>query len=160
MIRTPTSLALALAAALAACTPAPAPPADTSEADAAAIRTASDEWIAAYNAADADALGRSYDEDVIMLAPDRQPLMGPEAIIQRHREFFEEFSATQSSTVDEVAVFGDVAFARGTWTTRQTPKVGGAEQVRSGKWMELYRRQADGSWKTWRWMWTEDRSGE
>jgi ketosteroid isomerase-like protein len=149
MIRTPTSLALALAAAVAACTPAPAPTADTAEADAAAIRTVSADWIAAYNAADAD---------VIMLAPDRQPLMGPEAVVQRHREFFDEFSATQTSTVDEVTVFGDVAFARGTWNTRQTPKAGGAEQVRNGKWMELYRRQPDGSWKTWRWMWTEDRS--
>jgi uncharacterized protein (TIGR02246 family) len=159
MIRTPMSLALALAAAVAACTPAPAPTADTSEADAAAIRTMSADWIAAYNAADADALGRLYDEDVIMLAPDRAPLMGPEALVQRHREFFDEFSATQTSTVDEVTVFGDVAFARGTWNTRQTPKTGEAEQIRNGKWMELYRRQPDGSWKTWRWMWNEDRPG-
>ncbi|MDH4350787.1 MAG: SgcJ/EcaC family oxidoreductase [Gemmatimonadota bacterium] len=159
MVRTSMSFSLALVIALAACTQAPAPPRDTSEADAAAIRQLSDDWIAAYNAGDADAAGMTYAEDAISLPPDRPPVVGSEALVQRLRDFFTEFSASQTSTVYEVTVFGDRALARGTWSVRQTPKAGGAEQVRNGKWMELYNRQPDGSWKTWRWMWNEAPAG-
>jgi len=159
MLRTSTLLRLAVVLALAACTRTPAPPPDTSEADAAAIRQLSDDWLAAYNAADADAAGLTYAEDALSLPPDGPPVMGREALVQRLRDFFNEFSASQTATVDEVAVTGDWGMARGTWSVRQTPKAGGAEQVRSGKWMELYRRQADGSWKTWRWMWNQASAG-
>ena len=158
MIRTRTSLVLTLAAALAACAKAPPPPADTSEADAAVIRQAGEDWLASFNAGDAEALGATYTEDAVSLPPDGAPVVGREAIVQSLTEFFTQFSATQTSTVDEVAVFGDLAMARGTWSTSETPKAGGAEQARNGKWLELMKRQADGSWKTWRWMWNEARS--
>ena len=82
--------------------------------------------------------------------------MGRAAIVQEFTDFFTNFNATQTAEVDEVDVQGDLAFARGTWQVHQTPKAGGDEEVRSGKWMELFKRQADGSWKTWRWMWNED----
>jgi uncharacterized protein (TIGR02246 family) len=158
-MRAPTSLSLALVAAFAACTQAPVPPPDTSEADAAAIRQAGDQWIANFNAGDADALGLTYTEDALSLPPDGPPVVGREAIVQGLRELFNEFTATQTATVDEVVVFGDVAMVRGTWNTRQTPKAGGAEEVTSGKWMEVQQRQADGSWKTWRWMWNQESAG-
>jgi uncharacterized protein (TIGR02246 family) len=158
MKRMPLSFGLILVMAFAACTQTPAP-ADTSEADAAAIRQAGDQWIASFNAGDADALGLTYTEDAVSLPPEGPPVVGREAIVQGLRDMFSQFAATQTATVDEVAVFGDVAMARGTWSTRQTPKAGGAEEVRSGKWMELQKRQADGSWKTWRWMWNLEPTG-
>jgi len=164
MIRKAASLGFAVLVATAACTQTPAPPADTSEADAAAIRAAGDQWIAAFNAGDADALAITYADDAVSLPPEGPPVVGREAIVQGLRDMFSQYAATQTATVDEVAVFGDVAMVRGTWSTRQTPKEGGTEVVRSGKWMELQKRQDDGSWKTWRWMWNQepaaDPSGE
>ena len=156
MMRTPMPLNLVLGLVFVACTGAPAPPPDTSEADAAAIREQNPQWLAAYNAGDAAAIGMFYTEDAISLRPDGPPVVGREAIVQQLTDFFEKFSASQTSTVDEVSVSGDLAFARGSWNTHQTPKAGGDEQVRTGKWLELYKRQADGSWLAWRWMWNEE----
>ena len=53
-------------------------------------------------------------------------------------------------------MLGDVALAWGTWESTETPKAGGSTVVNRGKWMEVYRRDADGSWKTWRWIWNRD----
>jgi uncharacterized protein (TIGR02246 family) len=154
----PTSflLTVASAVALAACTQTPAPPPDTTEADAAAIRAQTDQFLAGFNAGDAAALGGLYAEDAIQMPPDGPANEGREAIVQSLTDFFGEFTATQTATVDEVGVHGDLAFSRGTWNVRQTPKAGGAEQVRNGKWLVLNKRQADGSWKVWRWMWNEE----
>jgi ketosteroid isomerase-like protein len=63
------------------------------------------------------------------------------------------------ATVDEVAVWGDVGMARGTWQMSATAQKGNAKPVATrGKWIVIARRQADGSWKNWRHMWNEDRS--
>jgi ketosteroid isomerase-like protein len=125
----PTSflLTVASAVALAACMQTPAPPPDTTEADAAAIRAQTDQFLAGFNAGDAAALGGLYAEDAIQMPPDGPANEGREAIVQSL-----------------------------TWNVRQTPKAGGAEQVRNGKWLVLNQRQADGSWKVWRWMWNEE----
>jgi len=56
---------------------------------------------------------------------------------------------------DEVTVLGDLAVTRGTWSVTETPKAGGETVERHGKWFTVQRRQADGSWKTWRWMWNQ-----
>lgn len=140
---------------LTACTQAPAPPAATTEADEAALRQGEDAWIAFFNAADADGLGGTYDAEVVQMRPEGPPLVGPAAIVEDHRNYFNEFTAVQVSNIDELAVFGDLAMSRGTWTTRQTPKAGGDEQVRTGSWMVVHKRQADGSWKVWRWIWNQ-----
>jgi len=55
--------------------------------------------------------------------------------------------------VDEVAVWGDVGMARGTWQMTTTAKKGTARPVATrGKWIVISKRQADGSWKNWRHM--------
>jgi uncharacterized protein (TIGR02246 family) len=148
-------LSVAAAVALAACAQTQVPPADTTEADTA-IRALIDEFLAGFNAGDAAAVGGLYAEDAIQMAPDGPAGEGREAIVQSLTDFLSQFSATQTATVDEVGVYGDLAFSRGTWNVRQTPKAGGAEQVRNGKWLLLHKRLADGSWPVWRWMWNEE----
>jgi ketosteroid isomerase-like protein len=141
---------------LAACSQPAPEPVDTSEADAAAIRAHTDQFLALWNAADVAGLGAMYDDDAIRMQPDGPNAEGREAILQAFTEYFDEFDAQQTAVVDEVGVFGGVGFGRGTWSVRQTPKAGGDEQERNGKWFVMHRRQADGSWKTWRWMWNEE----
>ena len=150
------SIPLLLLVAVGACARAPVPPADTSEADAAAIRATNDRWIASFNDGDAAALSLTYLDDAVALPPDGPLLVGRQAIVQSLRDYFAEFSATQASTVAEVTLFGDLAMARGTWKIRQTPRPDGVDQLRSGKWLALQKRQADGTWKTWRWIWNQD----
>ena len=153
MKRTTLSCSIAVTVALAAC--AQTPP-DTTEADAATIRGQTESFLAAWNAGDAATLGQLYAEDIVEMQPDGPALEGRAAIVQSFTDFLTEFTATQTAEVDEVDVQGDLAFSRGRWQVRQTPRTGGDEEVRSGKWMVLYQRQTDGSWKMWRWMWNQD----
>ena len=44
-------------------------------------------------------------------------------------------------------LFGDFAFVRGDFSATLTPKAGGEPTLDTGKWMGLWQRQADGSWK-------------
>jgi ketosteroid isomerase-like protein len=94
-------------------------------------------------------------DDAIEMPPDGPALVGRDAIVQAMTDYFNEFTATQTATTDEVSVHGDLAVMHGTWTVTEEPKAGGESQTRSGKWLEVLRRQADGSWKTWRWMWNQ-----
>lgn len=148
-------ITLFLAATLAACTQAPPARPNTSEADKAAIRNSTPSFLAAWNAADVTALGAFFAEDAVEMRADGAPFEGRKAILDGLSSFFAQFKATQSAIVTEAGVEGDLGFARGTWNLRSAPKSGGAETTRTGKWMVLYKRQADGSWKTWRWIWNE-----
>ena len=141
--------------ALTACTQAAAPPEDTSQADLATLRASSDVFITAWNAADVDAIGATISVDAIEMQPDGASLEGRETIMQAMRDYFSEFNAVQTSTTEEVALLGDLAVLRGTWNVTETPKAGGETVERQGKWFTVQRRQDDGSWKTWRWMWNQ-----
>lgn len=151
----PSWMALALLAVLVACTQAPAPPPDTSAAAAAALQANSEAFLNAWNAADVATLGDMLAEDAIEMPPDGPVLDGRAAIMQATTDYFSQFTATQTATTDEVNVQGDLAISRGTWTVTETPKAGGETVTRSGKWFDVQKRQADGSWKTWRWMWNQ-----
>jgi len=150
---------LALATALAACAePPPPPPPDTTEAHIAAIRAVSDRFLVAYNAQDMAAFEAFYTDDAIALGPDGPAATGKDAILALQAAGFEQYDAVQTATTDEVSVFGDHALAWGTWEETQTPKVGSPAELLRGKWLVIYRRQADDSWKTWRWMCNRDQS--
>jgi ketosteroid isomerase-like protein len=48
---------------------------------------------------------------------------------------------------EEVRVAGDWAFARGTYTYTMVPKEKGATIEGTGKWLSIFEKQDDGSWK-------------
>ncbi|MGC2274511.1 MAG: nuclear transport factor 2 family protein [Candidatus Binatus sp.] len=54
--------------------------------------------------------------------------------------------------IKEILVSGDLAVVRLVWTLKLRPKSGGAEQVTREPGMDIFRRQADGSWKISRYM--------
>ena len=137
----------------------PPPPAHDAAADEAAIRAQTEPLLKAFNAGDAAATSADAADDIIQMRPDGPELSGKAAIIADDEKFFAENSATQTATVDEVAVWGDVGMSRGTWQVTATAKKGNAKPVsRNGKWIVIHKRQADGTWKWWRHMWSEDRS--
>jgi uncharacterized protein (TIGR02246 family) len=125
------------------------------EADEATLRSTVNQFLVAWNAADVASLETFYAEDAIEMQPDGAPHDGRKAIQDSHAAFFAQFTATQSATAMEVGVEGNLGFTRGTWGVRSTPKAGGPETSRTGKWMVLSKREADGSWKIWRWIWNE-----
>ena len=138
---------------VAACTTASQP--DTNEADIQTLRDMTTQAIAAFNAADATAGSSRFTDDVVRMQPDGPSLEGREAIQRADEEYFEQFTATQTATTDEVQVFGDVAFTRGTWRLLETPKAGGDEVERNGKWLIIHERQSDGQWRSVRHIWNQ-----
>ncbi len=135
---------------------APAPKADI-QADEAAIRTLGDQAVAALNANDAAALAAFVTDDVVWMPPNEPPAIGKEAFEALFRASFDEF--TFEVTIhpkDELVVAGDWAFARGTYVLVLTPKIGGEPVQESGKFLEIYQRQPDGSWKYARHIWNTD----
>jgi ketosteroid isomerase-like protein len=67
------------------------------------------------------------------------------------------FRAEFSLDIDEVELAGDDwAFERGTYTIALTPKAGGTPIRDTGKYLTIYRRQADHSWLMARDIWNSN----
>ena len=124
-----------------------APKADAPK-DVAAIKAMAEEWDQAETAGDAAALSEQFADGAVRLAPNGPIQVGKEAIHSALRTYFDQYSDQAVNVTGDVRVVGDLAFARGTYASKSTPKVPGAAVVDDkGKWLTAYRRQAGGSWK-------------
>ena len=125
-----------------------APKADAPE-DVAAIKAMADAWGPAESAGDAAALTAQYADGAVQLPANGPIRVGKEAILSAFRTDFRQYiHGAALDVAEDVRVVGDLAFARGTYTTKVTPKVPGAAVIDDkGKWLTAFRRQADGSWK-------------
>ena len=108
-----------------------------------AIRALNEAFVQHFNAGDADGLARAvYAEDARLLPPNHPMITGRAQIAEALRGLFE--AGLGGLIVDayevEVAASGDLAYAIGTFSlARPAPD--------RGKFVEVYRRQADGSWR-------------
>ena len=158
---TPLCLALFMVACQPTEEPAELAPAATTstetDADETAIRKLPiDDWCSAEATRDLDAKLRLFTADAVLMAPGGQTVVGQQAIRAWHEAAWQENTNECSGTVDEVQVQGDWGFARGTFTAVLTPTSGGAPIQESGKFINIVRRQADGSWKLTRVIWNSN----
>jgi uncharacterized protein (TIGR02246 family) len=117
-------------------------------------RILTDEYKQAEQAGDVDAKMRLYMADAVLLPPDGDAAVGYQAVRAWHHAAYARASSQLSTAVDEVQMFGNWAFARGSWSGTITPKAGGDPKQESGKFMVLFRRQPDGgSWRIAREIW-------
>ena len=87
-------------------------------------------------------------DDAVLMPPGGPPLSGKNEIRAWGQQFANQFMVESYSSVDhEVIVSGDWAFRRSgiTWALR--PRSGGEVIIQTGKFIIIYRRQPDGSWK-------------
>ena len=138
--------ALLLALSLAACK-APVQP-DTRAADAAAIRAADAEWNKATQAKDVDKSVSFYADDAVLLANKVPSLQGHDNIRKEFQKMYSEtgISITFTNTGVEVARSGDLAWDHGTYQFTETDKKGHSMQG-TGKYLTVWKKQSDGSWK-------------
>lgn len=146
------SLALVL---IAGCSSAPAerapskpPPAEPLAAtDIAAIRAADSAFASAMGAGDVAGIARFYLPDAHVLPPDAPAVEGREAIQQFFAGLLGAYQVTIAVNSDEIEGRGDLAYARGHYTLEGSPKTAGAPALREeGKFLEVLRRQPDGTW--------------
>jgi len=142
--------AFALAVILAGCKQAPPPPApETHDADVKAIRDLEATMLQALAAKDLDKSVAFYADDASVFIPDAPVINGMAAIKEAYISFFADknFSFTFASDKVDVAKSGDLGYSQGTYTMTSTdPKTKRVLTVK-GKYVEVYKKQADGGWK-------------
>jgi uncharacterized protein (TIGR02246 family) len=149
-------LAVAVVAA-SACRPAPhearpggadATTAPLSAADQAAIRATDTAFVTAADAGDAAGLAALYLADASLMPPNARAIQGREGIRKFWGAFADAYRINISVTAEEVEGRGDLAFSRGHYTLDLTPKAKGAAPAHDeGKFLEILRRQPDGTWR-------------
>lgn len=142
--------AFALAVILAGCKQAAPPPApDTHDADVKAIRDLEAATVQAFAAKDLDKIGAFYADNASLFNPDSPVTNGMPAIKTTWKPMVEDenFSATFASDKVEIAKSGDLGYSQGsmayTFTDPKTKKV----LTVKGKFVTVFKKQADGGWK-------------
>ena len=145
-----TSLVFALftiAAISAGCaTPQPPAPADNRAADEKTLRDTDMAWSNA--ATSLDGFLTYYADDVMVLPPNEAIGNGKEAARKILGELYKApgFSLKWQSGKVEVARSGDLGYVQGTYDMSMNDP-SGKPIMDHGKYLEVWRKQADGSWK-------------
>lgn len=143
---------------VAACKPAAAPPpAALPDADRAAIQKATEDAQAHFNAQPADFHAHAagyYAPDAIMMPPNGVEVKGATEI-GNWMTSYPAISNTKFSIVD-LEGSGDLAYVHGTYEMDVTAPGTTVAVHDKGKYLEIWKKQADGSWKVIRDMFNSD----
>lgn len=118
-------------------------PATLGEQDRADIQEVTQTYMDAVNARDWDKLASTYSDGAVLMPPQAPAVTGRESI----RAFFAAFPPITEFNLQNVEIdgFDDLAYVRGIYTL--TIAAEGQEPVAdSGKYLEIRRKQPDGSW--------------
>jgi uncharacterized protein (TIGR02246 family) len=141
---------LALAVLTVGCANAPAPPPpDTRAADLQAVKNVEAAWIGDVVNKDADKFVSYFAEDGSGLYPGAGILNGKAAIKAAFAPYFADpnFSLTFQSTRAMASKGGDMVYSQGTYTMTMTNPKTKKPMTDKGKYLTVYTKQADGSWK-------------
>lgn len=140
---------LALAVLAASCTRGEQP------VDLGEIHAQFDAYNAAFAASDANALATLYVDDAVRIPPDEPIETGVTAIQAELATFFADNDyVLDEVTVDDVQASGNLVVIRATFREHWTPKAGGDTTQQTGRWITVWGRQPDGTWKITTEMWT------
>lgn len=126
-------------------------------AEEAAIRAAEDEALKIAQAKDAERWASVYADDARVFPPNAPLVTGKEAI----RKLFAELFASPGFEIDwevtrvEVSRAGDLGYVVGTHKVTVNDAEGNPVTDR-GKWIAIWKKQADGTWKCIEDIWNTD----
>ena len=130
---------------------APAASQATSPVDESAVRQAIDASVArstaAIKAGDAGAVAQEYAPDAHLLTANSPAMVGHTAVAEGLKGWLSSMKVTDMTTnTTEVIVSGELAVSTGTYTmSMQIPN--GPKIDDKGKFVTVWKRQADGTWK-------------
>jgi uncharacterized protein (TIGR02246 family) len=126
----------------------------TQRTDIDAIREA---HLAALNAGDADAWVACFATDAVQMPPNAPPNVGMERIRAWSGALLAAFRVEFSLDPDEVQLAGtDWAFESGGYSISLTPRNGGEPIQDDGKYITIYRWDADNAWRMTRDIWNSN----
>lgn len=154
MRRVRTRFPLLTLVVLLACSPRAPDERATAAADRSAIDSAHEAFLAGMRANDCDALLRLLTNDVVFAPPNMPAATGLDGVRGWCQPIFTQVKTTAVSVSGrDVVVAGDWAIEHGDFDWTVAPVGGGPEQRDQGKFVAIWRRQADGSWKVARDIW-------
>jgi uncharacterized protein (TIGR02246 family) len=117
------------------------------EAVTAAVNEIYSKYASTLNSGDSEGWLSQWTDDGVQMPPGAPPNIGKEMIRTSITNGVTRFTFDMEISNEEVRVAGDWAFARGTYKSTMTPKEGGEPIVIDGKYMTVFERQPDGTWK-------------
>lgn len=122
--------------------------ADTRAADEATLRNLDAEWSKAAGAKDVEKTVSYYTDDAVILAPNLPTIQGKQQARAMWQGMFSVpgFGGGWKATKVEVSRSGDLAWITGTYELSETDERG-RPMVDKGKYLEVWKKQPDGSWK-------------
>ena len=125
-------------------------PPDTHDADVAALKATEEAWSKDAATKDVEKFVAYYADDASVLLPNQPVSNGKDAIRAALKPLFSDpnFMTSFSPTKVEVAKSGDVGYTQGTYSMTTTNPATRAAMTEKGNYLTVYRKQADGSWKS------------
>src|SRR5438309_181660 len=122
-----------------------------------ALRDLDAKWSAAAGAKDVDKTVSYYAESAVVMPPSASAATTRETIRSAWKEMLTTPGAAISwkATKVEVAKSGDLAYVSGTYEETMTDASGKPVKDR-GKYVEIFKKQADGTWKVVADIWNSD----
>ena len=105
------------------------------------------EHVDAVNASNVEAILAGMTDNVVYLAPGQPPVLGRDALRKVMEPFYGSNDAQVSMRAEETVVAGDWAWEWGHLSGSIHPKIVTQATAFEGKYLYIYQRQRDGSWK-------------
>jgi len=135
----------------AACSDQPAPPAaaDTRDADVKAVHDVEAAWSKDAALKDADKWASYYTDDAALLLPNEPIVNGKEAIKASLKPLMADpnFALSFQGTRAEASKGGDMVWSVGTYAMTVSDPKTKKPVTDKGKYLTVFKKQADGSWK-------------
>ena len=125
-------------------------------ADEKAIRDADEAMSKAATAKDVDGTVAFYSDDAVVMPPNAERATTKEAIRKIWKDMLTDTKLSWKATKIEVAKSGDLASASGTYEVTMNDVVTGKPVNDRGKYLQVWEKQADGSWKCGADIWNSD----
>lgn len=111
------------------------------------IKESDAQFVEAFNRGDFDALETLHEESAILMSPDTPATIGgSDAVVEGFRELWEAGWRNMSLSSVEIGSDGNLAYHVG--RVESDIPVGNGDTKRvTGKYVDIYRRGEDGSWK-------------
>ena len=150
---------LLLFALTTACTQAPPPAPDLRDASIQALKDTEAAWVKATSTAkDFDKMIGFYADDASVFAPNEPVATGKDAIRAALKPMFDDpnFALTLVSTRVEADKSGELGYTQGAYSSTMTNPKTKKPVTEKGKYVTVYKKQADGSWKAVADTWNSD----
>ena len=121
------------------------------------LRKLDDEWSKAVGAKDVEKTMSYYADDALMMPPNIPTLTGKESIRTLWKSLLEAPGFSGGWKATKVEVSGDLSYVTGTYEITETDD-SGKPMTDKGKYVEVWKKQPDGSWKSVAHMFSSDES--